>query len=173
LNTDKASTRILQTDLAEKVVKTVLAVLKGDLDLVTLYEVPYEDLMQDPDELNDPPEAWIYPLVSNSENVDSVDENTETKGVYTMPKKSTPIERELSMDDTKSIDFNNKAHPLEEDTKGPDSIANTSQELHFDSDDSEVERTSNTCLITGESLTEFSLLKVIGKGAFGRVFLAK
>lgn len=159
--------------MAEKVVKTVLAVLKGNLDLVTLYEVPYEDLMKDPDSLEDPPEEWAYPLVSNSENVDSFEENTEVMDVYKVPKKLSPIEREPSLDDTKSLAFNNKEHPLEEETKGTDSVTNTSQELHFDSDDSEVERSTNTCLITGEPLTEFSLLKVIGKGAFGRVFLAK
>lgn len=77
------------------------------------------------------------------------------------------------MDDTKSILFNDQHHPLEEETKGTDSIANTSGELAFDSDDSDVEKESNKCLVTGESLTDFSLLKVVGKGAFGRVFLAK
>lgn len=43
----------------------------------------------------------------------------------------------------------------------------------MDSENNRLNREKSVCLITTETLDNFTLLKVIGKGAFGRVFLAK
>jgi hypothetical protein len=81
LNTDKASTRILETDLADEVVSTILAVLGDDIDNVVLYEVPAEDMLRFADDLDDPPDTWEVSIGRSSENFDNADEGAEVRKV--------------------------------------------------------------------------------------------
>lgn len=48
-----------------------------------------------------------------------------------------------------------------------------SDEDRLHSENNRLEKSKSHCMITNETLDNFTLLKVIGKGAFGRVFLAK
>lgn len=49
----------------------------------------------------------------------------------------------------------------------------TDSDTEFDGADNELARNKSKCMITEATLDNFSLLRVIGEGAFGRVFLAK
>lgn len=172
LNTSKSSTRVLLTKKAEEIVKIILAVRRQTLSSMTFYEVPVKDLTKKPSLIDDPADDWIVRFGANrdSEFTDGIDEEAETQKVYKGVAKPESIKREPDIETTTNGDFDNEHHPLEE---SKDYASNNSQELHFDSDDSDIERGNNECMLTKESLTKFSLLKVIGKGAFGRVFLAK
>ena len=81
MNTDKASTRILETDLADEVVNTILAVLGDDVENLILYEVPAENMLRYADDLDDPPEIWEVSFDRESENFDNADEGAEVKKV--------------------------------------------------------------------------------------------
>lgn len=175
INTERASTRVLETDHAEEIVRKILSVLKNDLSNVTLYEVPTRDLVKKQEDLETPSPSWAIDLgyFRDSECMDNVDENSEAQRVYKGVPKAESLRREQVVDDTTTnADFDDEHHPLEE-SKDYTTQSNLSQELNFDSDDSDVGRNTNECMLTKESLNSFTLLKVIGKGAFGRVFLAK
>lgn len=173
-NTDKASTRVLETNSAEDALNKIVETLGAEASNVAIYDVPYKDLTKRPQAIEDPSPDWIRRTneVRDSENMEDIDEDTKTQEVYRgVPKAESMRKEEVVDDTTTNADFDNDHHPLEESKDYASS--NTSQEIQFDSEDSDIGHGNNQCLLTKEALSSFTLLKVIGKGAFGRVFLAK
>lgn len=144
INTDKASTRILETDQAEEIVKKILAVRRNDLDEINLYELPVKDLTSKPQYLDNPPEECKVSLTIMRES-QQMDEGVTQPVYQTVHKQENKRCMPLNSTNPGNGTVDESVDESLEESKDYtiETMTNTSVDLQFDSNDSDAERGSN------------------------------
>lgn len=138
-------------------VRTLVAVRKNKT--LHVYDIPHSDLTKYY-ESEDLPKAK-YAI--NTSSISS-DTTTDTNPEGHQTKKHNKKEKH-QIGDMEEQKYSNEDEEEKDDSDVTDP--------EFDDADNELGRDKSRCMITKETLDNFTLLKTIGEGAFGRVFLAK
>jgi serum/glucocorticoid-regulated kinase 2 len=156
LKTKELPNKLFIADSAIGVIRTLISLKKTNAFKV--FTMPNDDLASYVDDSNFPDKNWLWEIQngSSSSTQDSWDNCHQIEESY-KPQKL----------------FGDK-----EDT-GPEKAGEDSKEEssdtepEFDDAEDDLTRNKSRCIITDITLDNFTLLKVIGEGAFGKVFLAK
>lgn len=157
---------ILYTPKAVEVAKTILAVKRKDN--IPVYEIPVRDLSEYLYQKEWPSPDYIVnrPGVVSAKSA-AVSEYRHPSVLYPGLKKKANSGPDSEVGEH---DHQSTASQNHDDFDPYDSDM---EDEKVDSENNRLNRDKSVCLITTETLDSFTLLKVIGKGAFGRVFLAK
>lgn len=158
--TEELPNPIFTSDKAKSAVGTILSLVNSKKPLV--YLLPDEDIINYVTDSEFPDQSFEYkvPAFSKKANEDSSEighQITETGKVQELVGDKEEV----------------KGEKITENQDGNDSSGSSESEPEFDGAETDLARNKSKCMITKVTLDNFSLLKVIGEGAFGRVFLTK
>jgi len=160
IKTKSPPNEIIYTSKAVECAKSILA--SRSEDFIPVYDLPAKSLAEFLDEKQLPSSDYICNETHNS----SDSEGSE----YSHPDEINALKSEdrpgkVSEESQRSTvgctsDFSDFENSIQDEDK-------------VYSENNRLDKVKSVCMITTDTLDSFKLLKVIGKGAFGRVFLAK
>jgi len=138
--------------------KAVLAARRGDY--VPIYSLPVKNLREYADQTKLPPPDLIINTVR--------DGSSKTEKAYHHPTVlQKGIDSKYNEDEEEQVSTASHNSMI-------DNYDNSEMDgKQVESENARLDKAKSICMITTETLDSFKLLKVIGTGAFGKVFLAK
>lgn len=151
----KDSAEFFKTDSAASVIRTLVGVTKHNP--IAVFDIAHKDI-SDYANSDSLPKSKYAVDTSKALSEGTTDSSKEGHQPKKFRKTGKPPG---GLADKKTSD--------EEEDKDDSSVSDP----EFDDENSNLTRDKSKCMITKETLDNFTLLKVIGEGAFGRVFMAK